>query len=233
MRLFAVLSFIAAFISGAANASIPLASAALETLQASNIKNAYLQFARYALGEAERREELGRVRGAVLVKNASLLEPKSIDCANKPMAAIIDLDIAPGTPAEMEIQRQNGFATLLQVMRDGGIDIVWLAEANEARLKPITDLLREGDAPVMRDEDMVLIGLPKKTRKQEQRWQLAQSHCVVAIAGDQRSDFDELYQYLRDQSYAIRLEAFIGKGWFELPHPVAAIDSERLEIGRD
>jgi hypothetical protein len=42
-----------------------------------------------------------------------------------------------------------------------------------------------------------------------------------------------LYDYLRDQSYAIRLEMFIGKGWFELPHPVAAIDSERLKIDRE
>jgi hypothetical protein len=209
------------------------ASLLLRELAASNIKNAYLPFARYALGEAAKREALGRVRSAVLVKNASLLEPKAIDCANKPLAAIIDLDVAPDTPAQMDVERQNGFAVLLQAMRDGDITIVWLAEASEARLKPITDLLREGDAPVMRDEDMVLIGLPKKTRKQERRWQLAQSHCVVAIAGDQRSDFDELYQYLRDQSYAIRLEAFMGKGWFELPHPVAAIDSERLEIGRD
>jgi hypothetical protein len=205
----------------------------LQRLAKSDIKNAYLPFARYALGEAAKREALGRVRSAVLVKNASLLEPKAIDCANKPLAAIIDLDVAPDTPAQMDVERQNGFAVLLQAMRDGDITIVWLAEASEARLKPITDLLREGDAPVMRDEDMVLIGLPKKTRKQERRWQLAQSHCVVAIAGDQRSDFDELYQYLRDQSYAIRLEAFMGKGWFELPHPVAAIDSERLEIGRD
>jgi hypothetical protein len=39
-----------------------------------------------------------------------------------------------------------------------------------------------------------------------------------------------LYDYLRDQDYAIRLEAFNGRGWFELPHPIAAIDSERLAI---
>jgi hypothetical protein len=97
-------------------------------------------------------------------------------------------------------------------------------------LKPILDLLREGDEPVMRAADIMLIGLPGNYRKQERRWQLAGNHCVVAIAGDRKSDFDELYDYLRDQSYAIRLEAFIGKGWFELPHPVAAIDSERLQI---
>ena len=146
------------------------------------------------------------------------------------MVVLIDLDVAPGTPAEMDIERQNGFAELLETLRETGIRIAWLAETNDTQLKPILDLLREGEAPVLRDTDLMLVGLPGSYRKQERRWALAQSHCVVAIAGDRKGDFDELYDYLRDQSYAIRLEAFTGRGWFELPHPVAAIDSERLEI---
>jgi hypothetical protein len=193
-------------------------------------RNAYMPFARYALGEAAKRASGDSLRSAVLVGNVSLTNPQTIACNNKPLAAIIDLDVAPGTPAEMDVQRQTGFTTLLDLMRESDIRIAWLAESSEKRLQPILELLREGDEPVMREEDIMLVGLPGTYRKQERRWQLAQSHCVVAIAGDQRSDFDELYQYLKDQNYAIRLEAFIGKGWFELPHPVAAIDSERLEI---
>jgi hypothetical protein len=208
----------------------PGTMSALDRLALSKISNAYLPFARYALGEAAKRGRGEPVRTAVLVERVSLTQPQTIACDAKPMAAIIDLDVAPGTPAEMDIERQTGFADALEVMRESGIRIVWLAEADEQRLKPILDLLREGDAPVMRDADMMLVGLPGQYRKQERRWQLAQSHCVVAIAGDRKGDFDELYDYLRDQSYAIRLEAFTGRGWFELPHPVAAIDSERLQI---
>jgi hypothetical protein len=211
----------------------PSAMSALDRLSLSNISNAYLPFARHALNEAEKRSKGGTVRSAVLVEQVSLTQPQTMSCGTKPMAALIDLDVAPGTPAEMDVERQNGFAALLEVMRESGIRIAWLAETDERQLKPILDLLREGDAPVLRDTDLMLIGLPGNYRKQEHRWALAQSHCVVAIAGDRKGDFDELYDYLRDQDYAIRLEAFKDRGWFELPHPIAAIDSERLAISPD
>jgi hypothetical protein len=211
----------------------PGAMSALDRLAMSNISNAYLPFARHALNEAEKRSKGGAARSAVLVEQVSLTQPQTMSCGAKPMAALIDLDVAPGTPAEMDVERQNGFAALLEVMRESGIRIVWLAETDERQLGPILDLLREGDEPVLRDTDLMLIGLPGNYRKQEHRWALAQSHCVVAIAGDRKSDFDELYDYLRDQDYAIRLEAFNGRGWFELPHPIAAIDSERLAISPD
>jgi hypothetical protein len=206
---------------------------AINRLAQSDIQNVYLPFARYALDQAERRARGEFARGAVLVENVSLSAPKTMDCGNRPMAAIIDLDVAPGTPAEMDVERQNGFSVLLETMRESGIRIAWLAETDQTRLKPILDLLREGNEPVIRDADLMLVGLPGGYRKQERRWQLARDYCVVAIAGDRRGDFDELYDYLRDQSYAIRLDAFIGKGWFELPHPVAAIDSERLQVSPD
>lgn len=206
------------------------AQLALAELETAEFTNAYLPFARHALGEAVKRESGGLLRSAVLVRQVSLIDPKSIACEGKPLAAIIDLDIAPGTPAEMEIEPQSGFAYLLDTLRTSGIDIAWLAEASETRLAPVTDLLREGDAPVMRGEDIILVGLPGSATKQERRQQLARDYCIVAIAGDRRGDFDELYDYLRDQSYAIRLEAYIDRGWFLLPHPVTAIDSARLQI---
>ncbi len=211
-------------------AEAPGAMTPLDRLAQSNISNAYLPFARHALGEAAKRRKGQAARSVVLPENVSLSQPQPISCGAKPMAVLIDLDVAPGTPAEMDIERQNGFAALLETLRESGIRIAWLAETEESQLKPILDLLREGEEPVLRNTDIMLFGLPGTYRKQERRWALAASHCVVAIAGDRKGDFDELYDYLRDQSYAIRLEAFTGRGWFELPHPIAAIDSERLEI---
>lgn len=202
----------------------------LDQLNQANITNAYLPFARYAIGEAQKRQQSGFANGMVLIERPSLSKPRMIDCGLKPMAAIIDLDVAPGTPPEMLVQRQNGFATLLGLMRESDIRIVWFAETDEASLKPILDLLKEGENPIISDDDLMMVGLPGRSRKQERRWQMASNFCVIAIAGDKRGDFDELYDYLRDPAYAIRLEGFIGKGWFELPHPVAAIDSERLEV---
>jgi hypothetical protein len=221
---------IAALPKPTGDAEDPGAITALDRLATSNVSNAYLPFALYALREAAKRGKGEAARSAVLIEQVSLLQPQTISCGAKPMAVLIDLDVAPGTPAEMDIERQNGFATLLETLRESDIRIAWLAETDERQLQPILDLLREGEDPVLRDTDLMLIGLPGSYRKQERRWALAASHCVVAIAGDRKGDFDELYDYLRDQSYAIRLEAFTGRGWFELPHPVAAIDSERLAV---
>jgi hypothetical protein len=209
------------------------ARSALDRLDQESITNAYLPFASYAIGEAKRRQESGFARGVVLIEKASLLQPQTIDCGAKSMAAIIDLDVAPGTPPEMLVQRQNGFATLLALMRESDIRIIWFAETSDDALKPILDLLKDGDQPVIAEADLMMVGLPGRYRKQERRWQLASEYCIVAMAGDRKGDFDELYDYLRDPDYAIRLESFMGKGWFELPHPVAAIDSERLEISEE
>lgn len=224
---------IAAVPTPGADSETPGTMGALDRLALSGINNAYMPFARYAIEQAAKRGNGEVLRGTVLVESVSLSAPQAMDCGNKPMAAIIDLDVAPGTPSEMVVQRQDGLSALIETMRESGIRIAWLAETDAAQLGPILDLLKEGEDPVIRDADLMMVGLPGKYRKQERRWQLARDYCVVAIAGDRRGDFDELYDYLRDQAYAIRLEAFIDKGWFELPHPVAAIDSERLEVPAD
>jgi hypothetical protein len=49
---------------------------------------------------------------------------------------------------------------------------------------------------------------------------------VLAIAGDRRADFDILFDYLRDPDYAIRLEAWMDRGWFLLPYPASVADAE-------
>jgi hypothetical protein len=201
---------------------------AFDRLDQSRLSNAYLPFARYAAGAARKRQRGEPVSAAVLVDRVSLVNPATVPCEDKPMMAIIDLDLAPDTPAEMDIERQEGFASILQALRESGMRIAWLAEADEPQLRPYLDLLQHGEVPVMSPDDLQLFGHGAGYRKQERRWQLARDHCVIAIAGDRKSDFDELYDYLRDPSYAIRLEAFTNRGWFLLPHPVTAVDSELL-----
>jgi hypothetical protein len=213
-----------------ADAEIPelpqtgIVSDALNQFNLASIQNAYLPFARYVLDQAGKRTQGLPVRSAVLVNQVSLIDPQTLPCENKPMAAVIDLDIAPGTPAEIEIEAQNGFGTLLQTLRDNDVRIVWAGSKSAKASEPTLDALRKGDNPALRDTDMILLR-DGKFSKQEQRWILARSYCVLAVAGDRKGDFDELYDYLRDPDYAIRLEAFMDRGWFLLPHPVAAMDS--------
>ncbi len=56
--------------------------------------------------------------------------------------------------------------------------------------------------------------------KQSRRAALAQTRCVIALAGDERSDFDDLYNFLRDLNDARSLEMMLGNGWFLIPNPV-------------
>ena len=56
--------------------------------------------------------------------------------------------------------------------------------------------------------------------KQSRRAALAQTRCVIALAGDERSDFDDLYNFVRDLNDARSLEMMLGNGWFLIPNPV-------------
>ena len=51
-------------------------------------------------------------------------------------------------------------------------------------------------------------------RKQTRRDALAETYCIVAILGDERADFDELYLYLKDRDAVVPPDAIIGNGWF-------------------
>ena len=56
--------------------------------------------------------------------------------------------------------------------------------------------------------------------KQTRRDDFARAYCVVAMAGDERADFDELFAYLRDPTAALPLEKLVGQGWFIVPPPI-------------
>ena len=202
----------------------PVAPAeALSRLAALNSNHPYLPMARHVLEQAERRAAGQSVRGAVLVEKVSLIEPRAIECGNKPLALLIDLDPAPG---DTIIEGQPaGFGALLQVLRDAGIAIGWISQRTPALLESDISALRSGPVPAFRDDD---IQLPAASHhaKQDRRIGLAASHCVLAIAGDRRADFDILFDYLRDPDYAIRLEAWMDRGWFLLPYPASVADAE-------
>ena len=69
-------------------------------------------------------------------------------------------------------------------------------------------------------KDNLLLMRNADDRKQERRRELAGTHCIVAIAGDTRADFDELYAYLKDRDAAQPLEELVGAGWFLTPLPI-------------
>jgi len=179
-----------------------------------DINHPYLPMARYALAQAERRQAGASVRSAVLVEKVSLIEPRAVDCGDKPSAIIIDMDEAPGV--ELSDGEAIGFGELLQFLRDNGIVIAWVSDRSTGELAEDLALLQGGDFPAMQADDIQLFAWPG-LRKQERRWNFAATHCVLAIAGDRKSDFDELFDYLRDPDYAIRLDAWTDRGLVPAP----------------
>ncbi|WP_260482277.1 hypothetical protein [Sphingomicrobium flavum] len=155
-------------------------------------------------------------RQQAMLSDPASLRPDRDPCAsNAPAAVIIDLDAAEGGAG----QAQNQLALAARQIRAMGASIVWISGRPEGDLVPLrTRLVQsglDGDA-----QDSILM-LPEGIRKQELRQATGEQFCVLAIAGDTRADFDELYDYIRDRDRALALEALIGAGWFLVPAPLS------------
>lgn len=177
-------------------------------LTAESFLNPYTVMVSYALEQNSARNSGKNVRGSVLVENVSLADPQMMPCDNRPMAVLIDIDAGVSSNP-----MPDGLAEQLGRLRDGGIRVAWIGSGDQHAMEEILGSLLSSD-------DLMLPTRADGLRKQERRWQLAKDYCVIAAAGDNKADFDELYGYLRVPDYAIRLNAFWNRGWFDLPAPI-------------
>lgn len=174
----------------------------------------FARFVRYGQASA-----LGAQSGADLT-SAMLSDPIAIDgkrrrcSAGEQQVVVIDLDpkdgvfVPPANPAE-----QPGLALGLAVLREAGVEIAWLSEMTTDKSGALrTALERSGLDP--RGEDIISLGRDGTDSKQKRKDNLAGITCIVAIAGDERADFDERFKYLRSPEAGAELEPLIGDGWF-------------------
>ena len=165
----------------------------------------------------------GEMMSALLSPDAKLdLLPQRETCTQADRAVVIDLD--PGAavfePAA-RLQALPALADKLDVLRRAGVLILWISRQDPNRVSDIADaLLRSGLDPTGRDP--ILLTLGDGDRKQTLREQAANTACVIAIAGDERQDFDELFGYLRDPRMASNFDPLLGAGWFLVPNALAA-----------
>ncbi|MEL6531070.1 MAG: hypothetical protein AAGK01_01645 [Pseudomonadota bacterium] len=169
---------------------------------------------------------------AILLDSTSLREKRAPCLANLP-TVLIDLDPEDGQFA-LEGKDRIASPTLVEglaQLREEGISIVWIsghsaADADRVRVQ----LKRSGLDPDSTDQ-MLLMRYPGD-RKQTRRQDLAEVSCIIAIAGDSRSDFDELFDYLVNPEAALALELLIGQGWFLIP-PVLAEPHSQTVLSKD
>ena len=157
-------------------------------------------------GGMERRE-------AVLAEPGSL-DPTRRDCGSRKPAVLIDLDPGRGTFDPLgEATPAPALPETLAMLREEAIAVAWQSRLGRHFETAARDRLRAaGLDPAA--SDTLLFARTIDERKQTLRDEFAEMHCILAILGDERADFDELYLYLKDPDAAIAPDALIGDGWF-------------------
>lgn len=154
--------------------------------------------------------------------SAMLRDPGSLDgarrgCEDLPPGVIIDLD--PGanllslvTAPQPDPRNPN----LLESLRNQGVSIGWISARSAADAGQIRSILAAAGLDRSGKDSLLLLRYPDD-RKQTRRNAFAREFCVIAIAGDAPTDFDELYDFIVDPSNATALKPLYGDGWFVIP----------------
>lgn len=178
---------------------------------------AWSDFSAFALNNAPTDGEDGK--SALLVDPGSLA-PDTKPCANAPNAVLIDIDPEDGLfPLDSVGARDQATSNLtraLSLLRDENIAIYWISDHSAASAGKIRQFLRETALDSL-GTDPILVKRFAGERKQARRRSLGRTHCLLAIAGGQMSDFDELYKFLVNKPAAEDLDSLLGNGWFLTP----------------
>lgn len=159
-------------------------------------------------------------RNSAMLRDATSLRPTRIDCAGEVPTVLIDLD-PDGEDLDLSrpLSAPSALGVKLAQMRAQGIAIAWISrESRDAEAAVRAALTRSG-LDLSGGDQLLLMGDPDD-RKQTLRDGLAGTSCLVAIAGDTRSDFHELFDYLLNPDDAFSLQPMIGNGWFIIPTPL-------------
>ena len=177
-------------------------------------QSSFARFVRYGQASA-----LGS-RGGADLPSAILSDPVALDgerrrCSpGEQPVAVIDLDPAGGVfKPPVKPAQQPGLALGLAVLREAGVEIAWLSDLPTTQSGALrTALEQSGLDP--RGEDIISLRRDGADTKDQRRDSLAAITCIVAIAGDERPDFDTRFKYLRSPEAGAGLEPLIGDGWF-------------------
>ncbi|PLK25401.1 hypothetical protein C0V72_01875 [Porphyrobacter sp. TH134] len=179
----------------------------------------FVRYTRLAAATAAEGEE-GRL-------SAMLSDPVAVDGARRRCAAseqtvaVIDLDPVGGVFAVPPAPRAApGFAQALASLREAGVVIAWISNLSTDESGAMRSALEQSGLDP-RGQDIISLRLDTSNTKQQRMESLAATTCIIAIAGDERPDFDERFKYLRSPEAGAGLEPVIGKGWFLIEPPFA------------
>ncbi len=174
----------------------------------------FARFVRYTQAAAR------QAAGGAELPSAILSDPVALDgkrdrCSvGEQLVAVIDLDPGSGTFAPPSAPaKQPGLALGLAVLREAGVEIAWLSDISTNQSGALrTALEQSGLDP--RGQDIISLRRDNGDSKDQRRASLAAITCIIAIAGDERPDFDLRFKYLRNPEAGAGIEPLIGDGWF-------------------
>ena len=161
-----------------------------------------------------------RGRSVLLEAGTPIGLPKLRECNGKAPAVVIDLDAGanPFTPGAATVP-SPALVTGLARVREAGVVVLWITALPAVEVGAVAEALKTSGLDPAGSDPLLLVRRGGD-RKQLLREDAARDVCVVAIAGDRKGDFDELFDYLRDPASGESLEFLNGAGWFILPPPL-------------
>ena len=181
----------------------------------------YLDFLRFSLTQAEKYDEGEDVRSVILAAGSAPEQKKFVACDGLPLAVMIDLDGGIDTLSKTA-EQNTGVADLaksLAALRNTGISVIWLSDHPASQADTMIVALKSSGLMEEGDDDFLSLDRGNGDRKQARRTEASDRFCIVAMAGDRKSDFDELFTYLRDPSAFMTLDTMWDAGWFIKPVP--------------
>ncbi len=193
--------------------------------------DAYDDLIRYAVEQGAASARAAPPQSAML-SDPSTLRAVRAPCVTNIPTVLIDLDPEEGSLATGDATpAPAGLIQGLARLREAQIDIAWISGQSAADAGNIRMALKQSGLDPESKDRLLLMRYPGD-RKQTRRRDLAKTSCVVAIAGDARTDFDELFEYLVNPEAALALELLIGQGWFLIP-PALAPASPQTALSTD
>ena len=176
-------------------------------------------FVDYASDKGAQAAGKARGRSVLLEAGTPVGLPRLRQCEGKSPAVVLDLDsgaqaFAPGaahTPSPVLVE---GLARL----REAGVVVLWITALPAGEVTAVAEALKTSGLDPAGSDALVLVR-SAADRKQLLREDAARDVCVIAIAGDRKGDFDELFDYLRDPASGASLDYLLGSGWFIVPPP--------------
>lgn len=169
--------------------------------------------------EAFAQTRSGAPRQSALLADPGGMSAVTASCSEGSPAVLIDLDPDSGLLDLDARDAAAGLAQALASLRAQGVDVFWISEHGADAAGDIRRNLRDSGLDPTRRDPILLMRYPED-RKQTRRQDMAASHCLVAIAGDSRRDFDEMFAYLRDPNAPTPADPLLGTRWFLIPHPL-------------